>query len=154
MKHFALALFALALTAGCKAQIATVPQVSCPAVGSYVALNSTSPSTGTTYTDSGMASGTSYCYVAQFLPTGVASGGTSAPSNVAGPFTVPNTNVTHEVALSWTAPQAGGAYVISRIPAISTVPSSPTNLTAPTIAQVKPALPDPLGLNLKLVASR
>lgn len=147
---FALALIALTLTAGCKAQIATVPQVSCPATGSYVALNGTAPSTGSTYTASGQASGTSWCYVVQWLPTGVASGGASAPSNVAGPFTVPSTTATHEVSLQWATPGAGGAYVVSQIAAISTTPAPPTNLTAPTIAQVKPAL----GMNLKIVASR
>ncbi len=132
----------LSLSAGCHAQLPTVPQLSCPpATGAtYAALNS-GGTTSTSYTDSGMVSGASYCYVVQWLPTGVASGGTSNPSNIAGPVTSPTSSATHQTLLSWTAPGSGGAYVVSRVAAISTVPTAPSLLNGTSTASIP--MPEP-----------
>jgi hypothetical protein len=142
---FALALLALTMTSGCHAQLPTTPTYSCPAAapaGTYATLNAASPATGTTYVDSGMASGTVWCYVGQTLQNG----GTSGPSNIVGPSVTPSTSVTHAMTLNWTIPAdtpactTSGAnqctYVISRIPAVAVTPTAPGMNTTPTISEV------------------
>lgn len=134
------------LTSGCPAQVPTVPVLSCPSaatVGTYTPLNPTTPATATTYTDSGQPSGSSWCYVVQWAPDGKLADGTSAPSNVAGPLTLPQTAVTHEIGLSWTAPAATGAYVVSRVAAISTVPTAPSLNASPTVSEAQPGQASP-----------
>lgn len=133
----AIALFAVSLV-GCHAQPTPKPTVyTCPAPGSYVALNQATPATGLTYTDTHPAAGT-YCYVAtSYLAS---TGQLSDPSNVAGPFTV---NGTNSVLLTWnapTVPPTPSGYILSRIPATQTTLFAPS-LVNGNVAEVKPALP-------------
>lgn len=60
----------------------------CPVPGSsitYAPLNSSSPATGLSYTDSSVTPGAIYCYLAQTVQNGVP----SVASNLAGPFQIP-----------------------------------------------------------------
>jgi hypothetical protein len=74
--------------APCTYVISRATGTTCPAVNlttpNYTPLNSSSPATGTSFTDTG-AAGTSACYIAQTLQGGAV----SVPSNTAGPFVVP-----------------------------------------------------------------
>lgn len=142
---FVASVLALCLGAGCKAQVPAVPQLSCPpatTVGTYTNVNPSGIITATTYSDSGMASGASFCYIVQSVPDGKIADGTSGPSNIAGPFTSPNTAVTHVTALSWGAPAGNKAgvstYIVSRVAAISTIPTAPLVDGNPSIAEARP----------------
>jgi hypothetical protein len=100
-----------------------------------VALNASSPATGTTYADTALASGQVTCYIAQSLQTVNGQKGTSAPSNIAGPYTTPATGSAHLTTLTWTNPGSGTfTYLVSRVDAISTAVPIPSLNTAPVIS--------------------
>lgn len=139
MKQIVMLLAFAAITVGCKAQIPPNPTVfTCPAVGTYAALNQATPATGLTYTDTHPAAGT-YCYIAQSVDA--ATGQISVTSNIAGPFTLSGSNST---LLTWTPPTSGptpSGYVLSRAAAVSSTLIAPV-LGAGSVAQnVTPALP-------------
>lgn len=73
----------LALTA-CHAQVPPTTHTVNTATPNYTPLNSSSPTSALTFTDTG-AAGLSVCYIAQTEQGGAV----SQPSNVAGPFVVP-----------------------------------------------------------------
>jgi len=103
--------------------------------------------TGTTYNDTPPTG--SWCYIVQswalISPATVYQ--VSVPSNVAGPLTT--TAALPVVGLSWTAPNPGYSYIVSRAPAIVVAaPLAPVlspGTTAATLAKPE---------GLKLVAAR
>lgn len=161
MKHVTFALFALFLVVGCHGQAPTQPILSCPdatTVGTYAALNAASPTAATTYNDTTPTSSENVCYIVQSLQTVNGQKGTSAPSNIAGPFTIPSTGSSHLVELSWTAPAGTGyTYLVSRVDAISTPVTPPVLGTSPTVSQIQLAAPDSEVAevtNLKIIKGR
>ena len=135
----------LMLSIGCahvNTQQPTTPIYNCPSsatVGTYLTLNLSSPVSAVAYNDQSTASGEVVCYIVQSKQ----SGGTSAPSNIAGPFFTPNTAVTHSIALAWTAPAPTSAgpytYIVSRVDAVQVQVTPPVLGTSPTISEVNPS---------------
>lgn len=134
MKKLALSLFMVLFAVGCHAQVTPNPTVYTPPVTTgtaYTPLDQSSPAAGTTYTDSTPPAGT-YYYIAQSVIT--STNQSSAPSNVAGPFTTSGTN---SVDLTWTLPTTGPTptgVIISRAPAIVSTLTAPTLGTGSVIA--------------------
>lgn len=152
MKKLLFSLFAMLFTVGCHAQVNPNPTVyTCPASTgtAYTPLNQSSPATGLTYTDSTPAAG-SYCYIAQSVIS--STGQVSAPSNIAGPFTLSGSN---SVALTWTAPTTGPTptgYIISRAVATASTLSPPTLGTGTTVSQTPASDSGTMLTNIKLTA--
>ena len=141
-QFFALILLALAAS-GCHPQQPPAPYYTCPASSgtAYASLNGgttgLSTLTGSTYVDT-TAAGTTECYIVQSQ----FQGGTSVPSNTAGPLVVP---AGYQVNLSWTPPanSTGYTYLVSRAAAVATYPTAPVLATPTTVADaVKPDTKD------------
>lgn len=148
MKKDTISLAALALFAvGCRAQLPPQPIYQCPAAnGTYAALNSSTPTSATTYADNNSSSNAiapgGWCYVVQTLQTANGQTGVSNPSNTALAVLVAGNS---KVVLNWNAPAADGIsapyqYVVSRIAAVVATPGAPV-IGSPAISEIKTQLP-------------